>query len=144
MDALKRSSQVSHTRRDFTLTCGALGVQTLCPFLSLDCEHHTLGEALGCLAFPVNSWLMIHDAHVFLRSLWITCDRFHARKFLSVVVSIIWFGNAWTNLHSIATVAIFGAALKARQEYRSNGSTCLPGNGSKVSQYDLYTRHESE
>lgn len=37
------------------------------------------------------------------------------RKFLSVVVSIIWFGNAWTNLHSIATVAIFGGVFAYSQ-----------------------------
>lgn len=37
------------------------------------------------------------------------------RKFLSVVVSIIWFGSAWTNLHSIATVAIFGGVFAYSQ-----------------------------
>merc|ERR1712187_1070541 len=37
------------------------------------------------------------------------------RKFLSVVVSIIWFRNPWTNLHSIATVAIFGGVFAYSQ-----------------------------
>jgi len=33
------------------------------------------------------------------------------RKFLSLGLSILWFGNPWTSLHSIATVAIFGGAF---------------------------------
>mmetsp|Transcript_50413 Transcript_50413/g.107061 ORF Transcript_50413/g.107061 Transcript_50413/m.107061 type:complete len:362 (-) Transcript_50413:296-1381(-) len=33
------------------------------------------------------------------------------RKFLSVVLSAVWFGNPWTNLHSIATVLIFGGVF---------------------------------
>ncbi|CAE8619151.1 unnamed protein product [Polarella glacialis] len=33
------------------------------------------------------------------------------RKFLSVMVSIAWFGNPWTHLHSMATVAIFGGVF---------------------------------
>lgn len=37
------------------------------------------------------------------------------RKFLSVVVSILWFGNAWTTLHSIATVSIFGGVFAYSQ-----------------------------
>eukprot|EP00434_Breviolum_minutum_P014614 symbB.v1.2.012883.t1/scaffold898.1/size154235/3 len=37
------------------------------------------------------------------------------RKFLSVVVSIIWFGNAWTSLHSLATIAIFGGVFAYSQ-----------------------------
>lgn len=37
------------------------------------------------------------------------------RKFLSVVVSILWFGNAWTTLHSIATVLIFGGVFAYSQ-----------------------------
>eukprot|EP00931_Biecheleriopsis_adriatica_P108895 TRINITY_DN83165_c0_g1_i1.p1 TRINITY_DN83165_c0_g1~~TRINITY_DN83165_c0_g1_i1.p1 ORF type:complete len:358 (+),score=76.39 TRINITY_DN83165_c0_g1_i1:42-1115(+) len=37
------------------------------------------------------------------------------RKFLSVVVSILWFGNTWTTLHSIATVAIFGGVFAYSQ-----------------------------
>jgi len=37
------------------------------------------------------------------------------RKFMSVVVSILWFGNAWTILHSIALVAIFGGVFAYTQ-----------------------------
>lgn len=37
------------------------------------------------------------------------------RKFLSVVVSIIWFGNPWTHLHSVAVVAIFGGVFAYSQ-----------------------------
>lgn len=37
------------------------------------------------------------------------------RKFLSVLFSIVWFGNAWTILHSIATVAIFGGVFAYSQ-----------------------------
>lgn len=33
------------------------------------------------------------------------------RKFLSVVISATWFGNPWTNLHSAASVLIFGGVL---------------------------------
>jgi UDP-xylose/UDP-N-acetylglucosamine transporter B4 len=33
------------------------------------------------------------------------------RKFLSTVVSVLWFKNAWTNLHSLAVPLIFGGAL---------------------------------
>lgn len=33
------------------------------------------------------------------------------RKFLSVVLSAVWFGNPWTYLHSIATVLIFGGVF---------------------------------
>eukprot|EP00440_Ansanella_granifera_P012960 gb/GFBE01014078.1/.p1 GENE.gb/GFBE01014078.1/~~gb/GFBE01014078.1/.p1 ORF type:complete len:342 (+),score=75.14 gb/GFBE01014078.1/:1-1026(+) len=33
------------------------------------------------------------------------------RKFLSVVFSILWFGNPWTIFHSIAIVAIFGGVF---------------------------------
>lgn len=37
------------------------------------------------------------------------------RKFMSVVVSILWFGNAWTILHSIALVGIFGGVFAYTQ-----------------------------
>jgi len=37
------------------------------------------------------------------------------RKFLSVVVSILWFGNPWTGLHSVATAAIFGGVFAYSQ-----------------------------
>lgn len=37
------------------------------------------------------------------------------RKFLSVLFSIVWFGNAWTKLHSVATVAIFGGVFAYSQ-----------------------------
>merc|ERR1719482_1435000 len=37
------------------------------------------------------------------------------RKFLSVLFSIVWFGNAWTMLHSVATVAIFGGVFAYSQ-----------------------------
>lgn len=37
------------------------------------------------------------------------------RKFLSVVVSATWFGNPWTGLHSIATLAIFGGVFAYSQ-----------------------------
>jgi len=37
------------------------------------------------------------------------------RKFLSVIVSILWFGNPWTMLHSVATLAIFGGAFAYSQ-----------------------------
>jgi len=37
------------------------------------------------------------------------------RKFLSVVLSATWFGNPWTHLHSIATVAIFGGVFAYAQ-----------------------------
>eukprot|EP00928_Gymnodinium_smaydae_P001394 TRINITY_DN10510_c0_g5_i2.p1 TRINITY_DN10510_c0_g5~~TRINITY_DN10510_c0_g5_i2.p1 ORF type:complete len:423 (+),score=113.57 TRINITY_DN10510_c0_g5_i2:100-1269(+) len=37
------------------------------------------------------------------------------RKFSSVVLSILWFGNAWTSLHSLATVAIFGGVFAYSQ-----------------------------
>jgi len=37
------------------------------------------------------------------------------RKFLSVVVSILWFGNAWTSLHSVATVLVFGGVFAYSQ-----------------------------
>lgn len=33
------------------------------------------------------------------------------RKFFSVVLSAVWFGNPWTHLHSIATVLIFGGVF---------------------------------
>eukprot|EP00811_Abedinium_folium_P037080 NODE_9729_length_1402_cov_14.527843.p1 GENE.NODE_9729_length_1402_cov_14.527843~~NODE_9729_length_1402_cov_14.527843.p1 ORF type:complete len:347 (+),score=101.97 NODE_9729_length_1402_cov_14.527843:54-1094(+) len=33
------------------------------------------------------------------------------RKCLSVVVSILWFGNRWTMLHSAATVLVFGGVM---------------------------------
>mmetsp|Transcript_48648 Transcript_48648/g.122751 ORF Transcript_48648/g.122751 Transcript_48648/m.122751 type:complete len:357 (+) Transcript_48648:76-1146(+) len=33
------------------------------------------------------------------------------RKFLSVVLSAVWFGNPWTSLHSIATMMIFGGVF---------------------------------
>lgn len=37
------------------------------------------------------------------------------RKFLSVLFSIVWFGNAWTSLHSASTVAIFGGVFAYSQ-----------------------------
>merc|ERR1712194_533191 len=37
------------------------------------------------------------------------------RKFLSVLFSIVWFGNAWNNLHSVATVANFGGVFAYSQ-----------------------------
>merc|ERR1719359_2835021 len=37
------------------------------------------------------------------------------RKFLSVCFSIAWFGNAWTTLHSVATLAIFGGVFAYSQ-----------------------------
>merc|ERR1712113_1226492 len=37
------------------------------------------------------------------------------RKFLSVGFSILWFGNPWTLLHSVATVLIFGGAFAYSQ-----------------------------
>ncbi|CAJ1425568.1 unnamed protein product [Effrenium voratum] len=37
------------------------------------------------------------------------------RKFLSVVLSILWFGNPWTFLHSMATVTIFGGVFAYSQ-----------------------------
>mmetsp|Transcript_12848 Transcript_12848/g.30113 ORF Transcript_12848/g.30113 Transcript_12848/m.30113 type:complete len:354 (+) Transcript_12848:95-1156(+) len=37
------------------------------------------------------------------------------RKFLSLVLSILWFGNPWTSLHSVATVAIFGGVFAYSQ-----------------------------
>lgn len=37
------------------------------------------------------------------------------RKFLSVVISATWFGNPWTHLHSVATVAIFGGVFAYSQ-----------------------------
>lgn len=37
------------------------------------------------------------------------------RKFLSVVLSIVWFQNPWSTLHSIATVFIFGGAFAYSQ-----------------------------
>lgn len=33
------------------------------------------------------------------------------RKFLSVVLSAVWFGNPWTHLHSLATLLIFGGVF---------------------------------
>merc|ERR1712050_447506 len=33
------------------------------------------------------------------------------RKFLSVVLSAVWFGNPWTHLHSVATLLIFGGVF---------------------------------
>lgn len=33
------------------------------------------------------------------------------RKFSSVIFSILWFGNEWTHLHSVATVLIFGGVF---------------------------------
>merc|ERR1712087_48061 len=33
------------------------------------------------------------------------------RKFLSVGFSILWFGNPWTHLHSVASGLIFGGAF---------------------------------
>eukprot|EP00418_Pyrodinium_bahamense_P024926 CAMPEP_0179138702 /NCGR_PEP_ID=MMETSP0796-20121207/66264_1 /TAXON_ID=73915 /ORGANISM="Pyrodinium bahamense, Strain pbaha01" /LENGTH=332 /DNA_ID=CAMNT_0020838017 /DNA_START=30 /DNA_END=1028 /DNA_ORIENTATION=- len=37
------------------------------------------------------------------------------RKFMSLVLSIVWFGNVWTHLHSIATVAIFSGVFAYSQ-----------------------------
>merc|ERR1712174_33421 len=37
------------------------------------------------------------------------------RKFLSVGFSILWFGNPWIFLHSVATVLIFGGAFAYSQ-----------------------------
>jgi len=37
------------------------------------------------------------------------------RKFLSVVASILWFGNPWTHLHSAATAMIFGGVFAYSQ-----------------------------
>lgn len=37
------------------------------------------------------------------------------RKFLSVMFSIVWFGNAWTSLHSASTLAIFGGVFAYSQ-----------------------------
>eukprot|EP00933_Yihiella_yeosuensis_P027124 TRINITY_DN2103_c0_g3_i1.p1 TRINITY_DN2103_c0_g3~~TRINITY_DN2103_c0_g3_i1.p1 ORF type:complete len:371 (+),score=61.35 TRINITY_DN2103_c0_g3_i1:53-1114(+) len=37
------------------------------------------------------------------------------RKFLSVLVSIIWFGNPWTHFHSMAVVCIFGGVFAYSQ-----------------------------
>eukprot|EP00929_Paragymnodinium_shiwhaense_P071798 TRINITY_DN36464_c0_g1_i1.p1 TRINITY_DN36464_c0_g1~~TRINITY_DN36464_c0_g1_i1.p1 ORF type:complete len:391 (-),score=59.91 TRINITY_DN36464_c0_g1_i1:287-1459(-) len=46
----------------------------------------------------------------------LTCNiTMSVRKFLSVVFSIIWFGNAWTPMHSIATVLIFGGVFAYSQ-----------------------------
>lgn len=45
------------------------------------------------------------------------------RKFLSVVISATWFGNPWTYLHSIATVAIFGGVFMYSQSPRPEKKT---------------------
>eukprot|EP00928_Gymnodinium_smaydae_P083734 TRINITY_DN66973_c0_g1_i1.p1 TRINITY_DN66973_c0_g1~~TRINITY_DN66973_c0_g1_i1.p1 ORF type:complete len:356 (-),score=32.33 TRINITY_DN66973_c0_g1_i1:219-1286(-) len=37
------------------------------------------------------------------------------RKFLSVIVSVLWFSNPWTLWHSVATVLIFGGAFAYSQ-----------------------------
>jgi UDP-xylose/UDP-N-acetylglucosamine transporter B4 len=37
------------------------------------------------------------------------------RKFLSIIVSIVWFKNPWTALHSVAVVLIFGGAFAYSQ-----------------------------
>lgn len=33
------------------------------------------------------------------------------RKFFSIVLSVIWFGNRWTHLHSVAVILIFGGVF---------------------------------
>jgi len=37
------------------------------------------------------------------------------RKFLSVIVSIVWFSNPWTHWHSVSIVLIFGGAFAYSQ-----------------------------
>ncbi|CAE7557474.1 slc35b4 [Symbiodinium microadriaticum] len=50
------------------------------------------------------------------------------RKFASVIVSILWFGNPWTVLHSVATVAIFGGVFAYSQ---CPAATKLPQDSKK-------------
>lgn len=46
----------------------------------------------------------------------LTCNiTMSVRKFLSIVFSILWFGNPWTNMHSLAAVFIFAGVFAYSQ-----------------------------